>query len=342
MPRINQMFGAHPIAYGARDLTGTSEKAYRLAREEMGMGLEKGKARRAGQMLGRVASDLVEDSSRAVWWLLNAPQATGAVISESVLGKALPELFETTPVLGPGGNPISIKQGRLAKEAGIISDATNPQSTIGNVKIENGQYIKPKYSGTMKTAALALPSGVAINSAFGLLTPMGGAEGFKAVFPSDEDPSKTNNPVMEVGAKYFLGRRGGILPWEEFKQVRPDVSKDEYMRYKAYKYDKRTDLNPFDDGQVVLPLGIGKASMEGVQGPEVEMLGSTIPVTTGIVPYATSLAGGILGGRTGRGKGKVAQRALLGGLAGTAGGMAVGNLLEAERRRRNAADNEYN
>ena len=37
--------------------------------------------------------------------------------------------------------------------------------------------------------------------------------------------------------------------------VRPDVSKDEYKRYQAFKYDKNTDLNIMDDGQVTLPFG---------------------------------------------------------------------------------------
>ena len=48
------------------------------------------------------------------------------------------------------------------------------------------------------------------------------------MLPSEEDPSKTNNVLGEVAAKYILGRTGNLLPWDEFKKVRPDVSKDEY------------------------------------------------------------------------------------------------------------------
>ena len=41
-----------------------------------------------------------------------------------------------------------------------------------------------------------------------------------------------------------MGRTGNLLPYDEFSKVRPDVSKDEYGRYQAFKYDKNTDLNP--------------------------------------------------------------------------------------------------
>ena len=66
------------------------------------------------------------------------------------------------------------------------------------------------------------------------------------MFESEDDPSKTSNVLGEVAAKYILGRTGNLLPWDEFKQVRPDVSKGEYMRYKAFKFDKEADFNPLD------------------------------------------------------------------------------------------------
>ena len=130
-----------------------------------------------------------------------------------------------------------------------------------------------------------------------------------------------------------MGRTGNLLPFEEFQKVRPDVSRDEYNEYKAHKFSKGLDLNP-TDGDIIGPMGLFKAKSDGIHGPEVELLGKTLPVTTGVVPFATALAGGVLGGRAGVKNKRAASGALLGGLAGTAGGMAVGNLLEAERRRR--------
>ena len=89
--------------------------------------------------------------------------------------------------------------------------------------------------------ALQIPVGLAINSGIGLLNPFGGQEGYEAAVPDPEDRSKTANVMAEIGTKYILGRTGNLLPWSEFKEVRPDVSKDEYMRYKAFKFDKEGD-----------------------------------------------------------------------------------------------------
>ena len=92
------------------------------------------------------------------------------------------------------------------------------------------------------------------------MTPFGGAEGYKAALPSEEDPTKTQNVLAEVATKYFLGRTGDLLPYDEFVKVRPDVSKDEYQRYKAYKFDKRMDIDPRDGDLSPLPMGYLQSS----------------------------------------------------------------------------------
>ena len=95
------------------------------------------------------------------------------------------------------------------------------------------------------TEALMIPAGLQSTSSIGLMNPFGGQEGYKAVLESEEDASKTSNVLGEVAAKYILGRTGNLLPWDEFKQVRPDVSKDEYMKYKAFKFDNSGDAKSF-------------------------------------------------------------------------------------------------
>ena len=128
------------------------------------------------------------------------------------------------------------------------------------------------------------------------MTPFGGAEGYKAALPSEEDPSKTSNVVGEVALKYFMGRTGNLLPYDEFVKVRPDVSPEEYRRYKAFKFDKKEDYNPFDDGKVSRCRST-KYTDEGIHGPEVQFLGRSLPVTTGITPFIGAVAGGALGVR---------------------------------------------
>ena len=178
-------------------------------------------------------------------------------------------------------------------------------------------YTKRKYSPG-QVRSLALPASLAINTGMGLTNFAGGSDGYEAALPSQEDPTKTSNVIGEVAAKYILGRTGNLLPWDEFKKVRPDVSKGEYMRYKAFKYDKEGDLNPLDDGKITLPTGVLKATTEGIHGPEVQFLGRSLPVATTILPTVTAIAGTAAGVRT---KTPI-RNGLVGGLAGYAGGLS--------------------
>ena len=68
--------------------------------------------------------------------------------------------------------------------------------------------------------------------------------------------------------------------------------------------------------------------MDGIHGPEIQFLGRSLPVTTGIVPYASALAGGVVGARMGASRGKAASRGLVGGMAGLAVGQVAGNIIE--------------
>ena len=195
----------------------------------------------------------------------------------------------------------------------------------------------PKYGGPGAIQAMSIPAGIAINTGLGLMTPFGGAEGYKAALPSEEDPSKTSNVLGEVGMKYIMGRTGNLLPYEDFVKVRPDVSPDEFGRYKAFKFDKSLDVDP-RDGDVGLPGGAVKYTSEGIHGPEVQFLGRSLPVTTGLVPFASAVAGAALGGKYG-GKSLV-RRGLWEVACWLAVGQVAGNIIETERRRRNTVENE--
>ena len=137
-----------------------------------------------------------------------------------------------------------------------------------------------------------------------------------------------------------MGRTGDLLPYEEFKKVRPDVSKQEYKDYQQFKYDKREDLNPLD-GDISIGAGAVRATSEGIHGPEIQFLGRSLPVTTGIITYTVALAGGVGGGMIGAAKNRkrAAIGGLAGGMAGLVAGQVTGNIIEGERRRRNAAEN---
>ena len=361
--RMQLMMGTHPGVFRMQEALGTIKPEQKAALKELDMDLRGSSAHKVGQFLGSAANDLVQDATRSVYWLLNAPQATAEVINESILAKAVPELYRKSPVQSTDV-PYTAILDKSGKRVGKKDRILNIQNSEDKEEMLRRKYAKkilkggeekfvPSRSYSFSDSgdlqkrnyepgmiqSLAIPTGIAINSGLGLLTPFGGAEGYKAAIPSEEDPSKTENILLEVASKYILGRTGQLLPYSEFSQVRPDVSRDEYNQYQAFKYDKAEDYNPLDGDFSVLS-GVVKGTSEGIHGPELQMLGRSLPVTTGLIPFATSLAGGVAGARYGRKSGKAAIAGLGGGMAGVLSGHVVGNIIEQERRRRNSVENQ--
>lgn len=121
-------------------------------------------------------------------------------------------------------------------------------------------------NNTAKTlAGFGAAMGVGIGS--GNLNPlnlgeMGRVAGFGATQPDEEDPRKTNNPALELVDRLILGRSGRLLPWEQFKEERPDVQYEEYEAYQKYQKDPG-----------LLGLGLVKGTMDGIEGPEARFMG---------------------------------------------------------------------
>tara|TARA_R110002050_G_scaffold109086_2_gene220124 strand:+ start:2546 stop:3739 length:1194 start_codon:yes stop_codon:yes gene_type:complete len=343
-PRMDKTMGEHPLVYRIRENLGIADKAAMEARAQLGMEMKQTPAGRIGQLAGAAGADLIQDKSRSIWWLLNAAQATGNVINDYGLKRANPSLYGSTDLNTPF-NISDLKAKGLTRttESGRLVPAEGIYGASGRAKERN-------YRSGM-VAALGAPVGFAINQGMGLMTPFGGYEGYEAAVPNAADPSKTDNAVLEVASKYILGRTGNLLDWDEFKKVRPDVSKGEYNAYKAFKYDKAIDMNPFDDGNISLPGGVLRGTTDGIHGAEIQFLGRSLPVNTALLPTAVSILGtmaGVSRGKKYRPGGELAEkvdpnavrRGLMGGAAGAVGGMAIGNTIEAERRKRNEASNQ--
>tara|TARA_X000001388_G_scaffold1415_1_gene1471 strand:- start:83 stop:1192 length:1110 start_codon:yes stop_codon:yes gene_type:complete len=320
-PKMAQMKDSYrtPQAIAAA-LGRPQDTDYKQAREKQGVGFDVStRNKKIGTVLGALGSDITQDSLRRFYWLLNAAQATGDIIAETAIARARPA----------EGSTATFGKGYKGSDLYSIDPATK----------------KRKYGPGM-VQAISIPAGVAINTGLGLMTPFGGAEGYKAALPSEEDPTKTSNVLGEVALKYFMGRTGNLLPYDEFVKVRPDVSPEEYRRYKAFKFDKKEDINPFDDGQASVAAGALRFTDEGIHGPEVQFLGRSLPITTGVVPFAGAVAGGALGvSRLGPksgafGSDKPIRRGVAGSIAGLLGGQVAGNIIEDERRRRNTVENE--
>ena len=351
--KMDSLMGTHPAAFRLQEITGRLRPEKRQALEEFDMQLKGSTARKGGQLSGDIANDLTQDTTRSVYWLLNALQATGEVINEQALSRVVPELYKKSRVQSseipfkstPDGkaprylnmqDKDSIKEMVDTKKAKYVDNKLT--ASRGYSFDDSGDLQKRNYSPGM-VQSLAIPTGIAINTGLGLMSPFGGAEGYKAALPSAEDPTKSSNVLGEVGLKYLMGRTGQLLPYEEFKKVRPDVSRDEYKRYQAFKYDKREDYDP-TDGDLTIGAGALKFTDEGIHGPEVQFLGRGLPVTTGIIPYTAALAGGLAGAKYGSRSKQAAIGGLLGGLGGLAAGQVGGNIIEGERRRRNSLENQ--
>ena len=330
--KIGQMTSSNRTMTMLREIFGVANREDIRIRKQMGMGLSDDMATRVGQVIGQLGADVTQDRTRELWWLINAPQAAANIAQEVALKRRAPDLYKSTKIPG-------VTEDKVARERGILDREDEPTKGYSRVpKRKGGGFQKRNYEPGF-VDALSIPTGIAINSGIGLLNPLGGQEGYKAVLESEEDPNKTNNIIGEVAAKYILGRTGNLLPWDEFRKVRPDVSKDEYMAYKAFKFDNDMDLNALD-GDLVAPTGVLKVTDEGIHGPEVQFLGRSLPVTTALIPAAAAIAGTAEGARYGARSGRGVRGGFLGGMGALAVGSLTGNLLEQERRRRNALDNE--
>ena len=60
----------------------------------------------------------------------------------------------------------------------------------------------------------------------------GRPKGYSALFPDENDPTKTTNPLGEFAGRYFLGRKGDLLPYEKLALERPDVTPRQYLEAK--------------------------------------------------------------------------------------------------------------
>ena len=308
-PRLEQIVGLNPTFTRVRDLLGISNVNDREARDKGGLGLALGKSGKVGQLAGTFVSDITQDRTRNLWWLLNAPQAVANVMQESRIAHAAPDLYASDKIYNGKGHELTLEPENYQElmQRGLISITERgeaiPGKGVNRINPSESENIKRNVYALSKRRyqpghvdALMWPTGIAINAGVGLMNPLGGSNGYGAVFESKDDPTKTNNVIAEVAAKYILGRTGNILPWDEFKKVRPDVSKDQYMRYKAFKYDKKGDFNPLD-GDFTIPTGVAKGTTEGIHGPEIQFLGRSMPLTTTLLPVAAAIAGTTLGAR---------------------------------------------
>jgi len=215
--------------------------------------------------------------------------------------------FQRTPELTEGMNLRQRMQFAIGRLGGdLASDASRQKYWRWNNVYAIAHGVGGKVAGESKVgAALAGTAAVyALGQAGGQfdLTNPGQAfrpKGFSAAFPvNDADKRQTDNGLgglfgaKELVGRYVIGRSGNLLPYEQFKQERPGVSKEQYDYYAQYlKGGGGRGAMPessFDVGG----LGLVKGTAKGINGPEVRLGGISVNTPAAVASVGATTAVG--------------------------------------------------
>ena len=95
----------------------------------------------------------------------------------------------------------------------------------------------------------------------------GRPKGYQALFADPTDKTKTTNPLGEFAGRYFLGRKGNILPYEELVKERPDVTPEKYAAaVQSGGFMSKDFFGLQDNPTRSIGLGIGAGALLGAWG----------------------------------------------------------------------------
>jgi len=115
-------------------------------------------------------------------------------------------------------------------------------------------------------------------------------KGYKAVAPAskEEDPTgrTPQSKLLEAGLRYGFGQTSQLLPYQEFKKERPDVSPSTYSQYRRYEHSKPeagklVSIDP--EGQSFTTVGgLVRGTAKGLNDPEIRVKGMPITLSGAI------------------------------------------------------------
>lgn len=92
----------------------------------------------------------------------------------------------------------------------------------------------------------------------------GRPKGYQALFADPTDKTKTTNPLGEFAGRYFLGRKGNILPYEELVKEKPDVTPEKYAAaVQSGGFMSKDFFGLQDDPTKSIVLGLGAGALLG-------------------------------------------------------------------------------
>lgn len=237
---------------------------------------EYGASAAAGHLAAAFLKDVTTDGTRVAWWALNHPLAITSMFSEGAsraagLAPDMPKLQRE--YMAAHSDRAGTREQLLDFNARKMGWHQEGRAGIPAV-------LAQKAIPALAATAIVQASG---NHDFLNLAEGGRAPGFRAVL-NEGDPTQTSNVPGELAARYVLGRRGSLLPWDQFTQERPEISEADYLAYKRHQHSRGL-------------LGVAKATPRNLEGePEFEMMGFRTPMsaaTTG----GGAMVGGIAGAR---------------------------------------------
>ena len=102
------------------------------------------------------------------------------------------------------------------------------------------------------------------NFDIGNLGEFGRPKGYQALFADPTDKTKTTNPLGEFAGRYFLGRKGNILPYEELVKERPDVTPENYAAaVQSGGFMSKDFFGLQNDPTKSIALGLGAGALLG-------------------------------------------------------------------------------
>ena len=263
---------------------------------------------KAQQFVGQAVAKVQSNIERTPWgYYKNTQGSTSRLVGEQLKNvKAAAEVKQTQGVY-PSGSYSSVTPGKRQEfkaptttpiianiPADVLTNTTRRDiwkyTNMHRLMSDVGQYVGPRLGleSTLAGAAVAAAVPVALGMMSGQVGPITEGlrpKGYKAVAPvsKEEDPSgrKTRSAALEAAMRYGLGQKSQLLPYQEFKQERPDVAPSTFVQYRQYQAlkpeaGKNIIIDP--EAQSFSALGgVIRGTARGLNDPEIRLKG--VPVT---------------------------------------------------------------
>jgi len=261
---------------------------------------------KAQQFVGQAVSKLQGSIERRPWGYYQSTQGTTSeLVGEQLKNVKAAASVKKTQGVYPSGSYSSLGSKQefnvpsatpvvAGVPADVLTNATRRDiwkyTNMHRLMSDVGQYVGPRLGleSTLAGAAVAAAVPVALGAMSGQVGPITEGlrpKGYKAVasVSKEEDPSgrKTRSAALEAAMRYGLGQKSQLLPYQEFKQERPDVAPSEFVQYRPYQAlkpeaGKNIIIDPESQSFSAFG-GVIRGTARGLNDPEIRLKG--VPIT---------------------------------------------------------------